>query len=85
MPAPPVVALILSGVIAVPGAIVVRHASASFGWFAYRLLFDSVCIPDGFIVLTHTVIIGGDLAVLGLIGLSGVVEFAYGRRRGLVE
>lgn len=88
LPAPLVVALILSGVLVVGGALVILiapQASASFGWFAYQPLSESVFIPGGFIVLTQTVIVRGVLAIVGLIGLAGIVGFALGRRRRMIE
>lgn len=84
MPAPLLVALIHSGVLAVTGALVILlapQASASFGWFAYQPLSDAVFVPGGFIVLTQAAIVGAVLAIVGLIGLAAVVGFALGRRR----
>jgi hypothetical protein len=88
MPASLLVALILAGVLVVTGALVILlapQASASFGWFAYQPLSDAVFFPGGFIVLTQTAIVGGVLAIVGLIGLAAVVGFALGRRRRVAE
>jgi len=77
MPARLLVALIFSGLLVVGGALLIfatPQASASFGWFAYQPLSDSVFIPGGFTVLTQPVI-----------GLGGVVGFALGRRSRELE
>lgn len=85
MPALLLVAFILSGVLVVTGALVILVAPHASAWFAYQPLSDSIFIPGGFIVLTQQVIMGGVLAIVGLIGLGGAVGFALGRRGRVVE
>lgn len=83
MPASVIVALVLSALLVVAGLLLIvaaPQASASFGWFAYQPLSESVFIPGGFIVLTQPVIIGAAVGVLGLVGLGVVLGFVLGRR-----
>ncbi|MFD4421914.1 hypothetical protein ACFWN7_10475 [Agromyces sp. NPDC058484] len=82
------VALILSGVLVVGGALLVvvsSQAPASFGWFAYQPLPDSVFVPGSFVVLAQTAVVGAAVTGGGLIGLGGVVGFALGRRSRVAE
>ena len=56
------VALILSGVLVVGGAVLVAVSSqttVSFGWFAYQPMFDSVFVPGGFVLaLSQPAVVG---------------------------
>lgn len=79
------IALILAGVAAVAGAIVLILAlltplppSASFGWFAYAPLSDTVFLPSDVIALPTWALVGVGLLVVGLVALS----YMIGRRSG---
>lgn len=77
------VVLILSGVLVAGGVVLVAVSSqtpASFGWFAYQPMSDSLFVPGGFVVLTQPAIVGVVVTGVGVVGLSAATGFMVGRR-----
>ncbi|WP_336625234.1 MULTISPECIES: hypothetical protein [unclassified Microbacterium] len=78
------IATIASVGIALVGAIVMLTAApaatATFGWFAYQPLADATFAPGASVVITTAALVGALLLAAGLIGVSGVIGFVWGRR-----
>lgn len=74
------IALIIAGIIAVAGAIIVVLAlltPVSFGWFAYAPLSDAVFLPS-VIALPAWTLVGVVHFIAGLVTIS----YLIGKRRG---
>lgn len=77
------IALIVSGMFVIGGAVLLlvsNQAPASFGWFAYQPMTNSLFMPGSLVVLTPSALMGAAVAVLGLLGLTAVSGYLLGRR-----
>lgn len=76
------IGLIVSALAIVGGIVTVfvtsLRGTASFGWFAYQPLANSIFYPGNMIILTGPMLFGVVVAGLGLLGLA----FLIGLRRG---
>lgn len=83
VPRPLLAVLVASAVLVVAGAVLMsisEFGAASFGWYSYAPLSDSVFDSQGLVLLPQLTVLGGAGAALGLIGLAAAAGWALGSR-----